>query len=120
MAASSKPFFVLTHLVERIKTMEAVLMGVHVQSVDGQVVGGQLERLEHLAKREVDAVAMNDHLLRKSNSSVSAGPASDREEKGELRKQEGLTSGQRFILLLMKRRRCFWFIAAEWCTWVST
>lgn len=50
----------LAHLVEAV---EGVLVGVHVERVDGQVVRGQIERLEHLAEREVLAVAVDDDLL---------------------------------------------------------
>ena len=37
--------------VEFIKPVERVLMGVHIERVDGQIVGAQLQRLENLLKR---------------------------------------------------------------------
>ena len=39
------------------------MVGVHVESVDREVVSGQVERFKHLPEREVLVVAEDDHFL---------------------------------------------------------
>src|SRR5262245_55119756 len=49
--------------VELVEPMERVLVRVHVERVDAEVVGRQAQRLKHLAQREVFPVAKDDHVL---------------------------------------------------------
>jgi len=48
---------------KRRRTVERVLVGVHVKRVDREVVRRHVERLEHLAQREMLAVSEDDDFL---------------------------------------------------------
>lgn len=48
---------------KRRRTVERVLVGVHVKRVDREVVRSHVERLEHLAQREMLAVSEDDDFL---------------------------------------------------------
>lgn len=89
--------------------MERVLVRMHIERVDREIVGRQVERLEHLSQRQVLAVSENDDLLQKSEGRRR------RECDASLCMQSvgARTSGHRFILLLMNRSMCFWFMLAE-------
>ena len=50
--------------VELVEAVERVLVRVHVERVDGEVVRRQIERLEDLREGEVLAVAVDDDVLR--------------------------------------------------------
>jgi hypothetical protein len=90
--------------------MKRIRMRVHVEGVDREVVCCHFEGLKHLFKREFRAVAEYDNVLYTLRlKNVESGGEGD-----------GLTLGQRFILDLMNRRRCFWFMLLEWWTCVST
>jgi hypothetical protein len=49
--------------VELIEPVETVLMRMHVERVDGEVVRGQVQRLEDLLESELFAVAEDDDIL---------------------------------------------------------
>ena len=74
-----------------------LLVGVHVQGIDGQIISSELERVEDFGEGELLAIAVDDDFLK-----VSRGRALT------------LTSGAFLNFDLMKRSKCFWFILAEW------
>jgi hypothetical protein len=76
-------------------------MGMHVQRVNRKVVRSQIQGLEDLFQCKFGAVAENDDVLL----------FDDDGDKDILWLR--LTLGLRFILDLMKRRRCFWFMLLE-------
>jgi hypothetical protein len=43
--------------------MKRVVVGVHVQRIDGQVVRGQIQRMEHFTQRQKSSVAMDDDFI---------------------------------------------------------
>lgn len=57
--------------VELVKPMERVLVRVHIKGVNGKVVSGEVERLEHLFQRKLFAVSMDNHILDKEGSQSS-------------------------------------------------
>lgn len=85
-------------------------MSVHVERVDREVIRREVQRLEHLAEREVSTITEDDHFL----SSMMEETSGSRTHASETAGSGRLTSGHRFILLLMKRNMCFWFMLAEW------
>ena len=42
-------------------------MGVHIERVDGQIVGTQFKGLENLLKRQLGPVAKYDNILKESD-----------------------------------------------------
>ena len=55
--------------------MKRVVVGVHVQRIDGQVVRGQIQRMEHFTQRQKSSVAMDDDF-------IGWKPAQKRDQKG--------------------------------------
>ena len=53
--------------IELVESMERVLMRVHVERVDGQVVGRQIKRLEDLLQRKLLAVTKDDDVLHQNH-----------------------------------------------------
>lgn len=49
-------------------TVERVLVRMHIERVDREIVRCQVERLEHLSQRQMLAVSENDDLLQKSET----------------------------------------------------
>jgi hypothetical protein len=43
--------------------MKRVVVGVHVQRIDGQVVRSQIQRMEHFTQRQKSSVAMDDDFI---------------------------------------------------------
>lgn len=50
--------------VEFVEPMEGILMSMHVQCVDRQVVGCQLQRFEHLRECELVPISEDDDVLK--------------------------------------------------------
>ena len=63
--------------IEFVEAMERVLMCVHIERVDGEVVRGQIERLENLRESEVLAVAEDDNVLRSQRGDDTADERQD-------------------------------------------
>lgn len=61
-----------TRQTQHDSPVERILMCVHVESVNGEVVGSEVERLEHLAQGEMLSVSIDDDFLRSDNQHVSA------------------------------------------------
>lgn len=79
---------------------------MHIERVNREIVCRQVERLEHLPQCQVLAVSEDDDLLQKRADNVSG-------TRCVLQSVRARTSGHRFILLLMNRSMCFWFMLAE-------
>ena len=49
--------------VELVEPVERVLVRVHVEGIDRELVRGQVQRLEHLFERQFLSVTEDDHVL---------------------------------------------------------
>ena len=49
--------------IEFVETVEGVLVGMHIQCIDRKVIGGKLERFEHLGKRKIFLVTEDNNIL---------------------------------------------------------
>lgn len=66
-------------------TVEAVLMRVHVQRVDRQVICRQVQRLEYLPQLEVYAVSVNNDLLQEGQALADRPSSCEKAEATRLR-----------------------------------
>jgi hypothetical protein len=80
-------------------------MRVHVQGVDRQIIKIQIQGLENLGEGPFRSVSEDDNIL---NDHWPCECTVDSKQQ-----QEWLTSGDFFILDLMKRSKCFWFMLLE-------
>lgn len=49
--------------IELVEAVKDAIVCVHVQSIDGQIIGGQSDALKHLLQRQVFVVAEYNHFL---------------------------------------------------------
>lgn len=49
--------------IEFVKPMERILMRMHIQCVDRQIIGGEVEWLENLSQREFFFISENNNVL---------------------------------------------------------
>ena len=80
-------------------------MRVHIERVNREVVRCEVKGLEDLLQRELLSITEDNDVLSEAKGAMS--PAS-------IEYHFARTSGLCFILNLMKRRRCFWFMLLEW------
>lgn len=78
------------------------LVGVHVKHINGKIICCEIKRLKDLLKREILVISMNDDFL------------CFHEHARLIHTGNRLTSGDFLSLDLMNRKRCFWFMLAEW------
>lgn len=76
-------------------------MRVHVESIDREIVGGELQGVEDLLQRQRGAVPEYDDVLWAVSELIAVWV-------------EKPASGLRFIFDLMNRSKCFWFMLLEW------
>lgn len=49
--------------VEAVETVKGISVRMHIERIDGQIIGGEVERLEHLTQAEILVVPENDALV---------------------------------------------------------
>jgi hypothetical protein len=81
--------------VEFVESMEGIVMSMHIQRIDRQIVGGQMQRFKYLTKGQMFSISKNNDFL---NLAIVL---------------KGQTSGDFLSFDLMKRSRCFWFMQEE-------
>lgn len=113
LPSTYRPTGIFTHDLVRVGI--AHLMRMHIQRIDRQIICCEVERLKDLLQCQVFPVSMYHGFLMELT-----GQLTPLHRSGQDLTSVQLTFGVRFNFDLMKRRRCFWFMLAEWWICVST